>query len=55
MSSSSAPFDAAVVARVRASFAGQGAMATLGAELVDVAAGRVSITLAIEPRPQEVS
>jgi hypothetical protein len=43
MNSSSAPLDAAVVARVRASFARQGAMATLGAELVDVAAGHVSI------------
>jgi uncharacterized protein (TIGR00369 family) len=50
MSSSSAPLDAAVVARVRASFARQGAMATLGAELADVAAGRVAIGLRIEPR-----
>ena len=33
MSSASAPLDEAVVARVRASFARQGALATLGAEL----------------------
>jgi uncharacterized protein (TIGR00369 family) len=50
MNSSSAPLDAGVVARVRASFARQGAMATLGAELVDVAAGQVAIALPIEPR-----
>ena len=50
MSSPSAPLDGAVEARVRASFARQGAMATLGAELGDVAAGRVTIALAIEPR-----
>ena len=50
MSSSSAPLDAAIVARVRASFARQGAMATLGAVLTDVAAGRVAISLPIEPR-----
>jgi len=37
-------------ARVRASFARQGAMATIGAELADVAAGRVAIALPIEPR-----
>ena len=42
--------DGAIVARVRASFARQGAMATLGAELADVAAGRVVIALPIEPR-----
>jgi uncharacterized protein (TIGR00369 family) len=42
--------EAAVVARVRASFARQGAMATLGAELAAVAAGRVAIALPIEPR-----
>jgi uncharacterized protein (TIGR00369 family) len=36
--------------RVRASFDRQGAMATLGAELADVAEGRVAIALAIEPR-----
>jgi uncharacterized protein (TIGR00369 family) len=50
MSSASAPLDAAIAARVRASFARQGAMATLGAELADVAAGRVAIALPIEPR-----
>jgi uncharacterized protein (TIGR00369 family) len=50
MSSSSAAGDADVVGRVRASFARQGAMATIGAELADVAAGRVAIALAIEPR-----
>jgi uncharacterized protein (TIGR00369 family) len=44
------PLDRAVVERVRASFARQGAMTTLGAELVDVAAGRVAITLPVEPR-----
>ena len=42
--------DAAVVERVRASFARQGAMATLGAELAEVAAGQVAIALPIEPR-----
>jgi uncharacterized protein (TIGR00369 family) len=47
---SSAPLDAAIVARVRASFARQGAMATLGAEIADVAAGRVAIALPIESR-----
>jgi acyl-coenzyme A thioesterase PaaI-like protein len=50
MSSSSAAPDADVVRRVRASFARQGAMATIGAALADVAVGRVAITLAIEPR-----
>jgi acyl-coenzyme A thioesterase PaaI-like protein len=35
---------------VRASFARQGAMATLGGELTDVVAGRVAIALPIEPR-----
>jgi uncharacterized protein (TIGR00369 family) len=50
MSSSSAAPDADVVERVRASFARQGAMATIGAELADVASGRVAIALAIEPR-----
>ena len=44
------PLDPAVVARIRASFARQGAMATLGAELADVAAGRVTIALPIEAR-----
>ena len=47
---SAEPLDAATVARVRESFARQGAMATLGAELTDVAAGRVVIALPIEPR-----
>lgn len=42
--------DADIVARVRASFARQGAMATLGAELAHVAAGRVAIALPVEPR-----
>ena len=42
--------DDATVARVRASFARQGAMGTLGADLADVAAGRVAIALTIEPR-----
>ena len=44
------PLDAPNVARVRESFARQGAMATLGAELSDVATGRVVIALPIEPR-----
>jgi uncharacterized protein (TIGR00369 family) len=38
------------MARVRASFARQGAMTTLGADLADVAGGRVAIALPIEPR-----
>jgi uncharacterized protein (TIGR00369 family) len=42
--------DDAIVARIRASFARQGAMGTLGADLADVAAGRVAIALPIEPR-----
>jgi uncharacterized protein (TIGR00369 family) len=50
MTSASAPLDDAIVARVRASFARQRAMATLGAELADVVAGRVAIALPIEPR-----
>src|SRR5215208_2775606 len=50
MSSAHAPLDDAVAARVRSSFAPQGAMATIGAELADVAAGRVTIALPIEPR-----
>ena len=50
MSSGPAPLGAAVVARVRASFARQGAMATLGAEMADVAAGQVTIALPNEPR-----
>jgi uncharacterized protein (TIGR00369 family) len=47
---SSAPLDPAAAVRVRASFARQGAMATLGAELTDVVAGRVAIALPIAPR-----
>jgi acyl-coenzyme A thioesterase PaaI-like protein len=47
---SSAPPDAAAADRVHASFARQGAMATVGAELAGVAAGRVTITLPIGPR-----
>jgi len=43
------PLDNATVVRVRASFARQGAMATLGAELSEVAAGRVVITLPVGP------
>ena len=50
MSSPSGPLDAAIVARVRASFGRQQAMATLGAELADIAAGRVVIALPIAPR-----
>src|SRR5215208_5056688 len=50
MSSAHAPLDDAVAARVRSSFARQGAMATIGAELGDVAAGRVTTALPIEPR-----
>ena len=42
--------EAAIVERVRASFARQGAMATVGAQLADVAAGRVAIALPIAPR-----
>ena len=42
--------DAAVVERVRGSFARQGAMATLGASLAAVGSGRVAIALSIEPR-----
>jgi uncharacterized protein (TIGR00369 family) len=45
-----APPDAAIAARGRASFARQGAMATLGAELADVAAGRIAMRPPIEPR-----
>jgi uncharacterized protein (TIGR00369 family) len=44
---SSAPLDATAAKRVRASFASQGAMATFGAELAE---GRVTITLPVEPR-----
>jgi uncharacterized protein (TIGR00369 family) len=42
--------DADAVERVRASFARQGAIATLGADLAAVAAGHVAIVLPIEPR-----
>jgi uncharacterized protein (TIGR00369 family) len=42
--------DAAVVERVRASFARQGAMKTLGADLAVIAVGHVAIALPIEPR-----
>lgn len=49
VTAASAPLDDATVARVRASFARQGAMATLGAELADIASGRVEIALTIEP------
>jgi uncharacterized protein (TIGR00369 family) len=45
-----ARLDLATVERVRASFARQGAMSTLGAELADVASGRVAIALPVEPR-----
>ena len=44
------PLEAAIVERVHASFARQGAMATLGAELADVAAGHVAIAVPVEPR-----
>ena len=44
------PLDAAIVERVHASFARQGAMATLGAELEDVVSGHVAIAVPIEPR-----
>jgi uncharacterized protein (TIGR00369 family) len=49
VTAASAPLDDATVARVRASFARQGAMATLGAELANIASGRVEIALPIEP------
>jgi uncharacterized protein (TIGR00369 family) len=44
------PLEAAIVERVRASFSRQGAMATIGAELANVAAGRIAITVPVEPR-----
>jgi uncharacterized protein (TIGR00369 family) len=44
------PLEAVIVERVQASFARQGVMATLGAELADVAAGRVAIAVPVEPR-----
>jgi uncharacterized protein (TIGR00369 family) len=46
----STPLDSAVVARVQASFARQGAMTTVGAELADVSSGHVAIAVPIEPR-----
>jgi hypothetical protein len=51
LTSASAPLEAAAAERVRASFARQGAMATLGAELAEIAAGRVVISLPIAPPP----
>jgi acyl-coenzyme A thioesterase PaaI-like protein len=45
-----APLAAAIVERVHASFARQGAMATLGADLADVAAGYVAIAVPVKPR-----
>ena len=42
--------EVAIVERVHASFARQGAMAMLGAELADVAAGHVAIAVPVEPR-----
>jgi acyl-coenzyme A thioesterase PaaI-like protein len=50
MTWASAPLDSVIVARVRASFARQGAMTTLGADLAAVTSGRVAIALPIEPR-----
>jgi uncharacterized protein (TIGR00369 family) len=44
------PLEASILERVHASFARQGAMATLGAELADVAAGHVAIVVPVEPR-----
>lgn len=44
------PLEAAIIERVRASFARQGAMATLGAELADVAAGHATIAVPVEQR-----
>jgi len=49
MSPSSADADDDITGRVRASFARQAVMATIGAQLGDVAAGRVAISLAIAP------
>jgi uncharacterized protein (TIGR00369 family) len=48
-SAASPPLDDATASRVRASFARQGVMETLGAELADIGAGRVEIALPIEP------
>jgi uncharacterized protein (TIGR00369 family) len=50
MATPSAPLDADTAERVRASFGRQAAMATLGATLAEVDSGRVTVTLAIEPR-----
>src|SRR5215207_4946907 len=50
MSAASAPLDAATIERIRASFARQGAMATLAADLADIATGRVVVAVPIEPR-----
>ena len=50
MRAAAAPLDAATIERVRASFARQGAMGALGAELADVASGRVAIAVPIELR-----
>ena len=44
-----APVDADFAARVRASFQRQPAMATIGAQLAELAAGRVVLTLAHAP------
>ena len=43
------PIDPATVARIRASFARQSMMATLGAELASVAFGRVTVTAPVLP------
>jgi uncharacterized protein (TIGR00369 family) len=50
MSSASTPLDPAVVASLRASFARQGAMSTIGAMLADIASGVVAIAVPVEPR-----
>ena len=44
------PADADYAARVRESFAQQAAMVLIGAELVEVAPGRIAMTLAHSPR-----
>jgi len=49
MTTPTTPFDAAAADRVRASFAQQPAMATLGARLAEVAPGRATVLL--EHRP----
>ena len=43
------PLDPAILAKIRASFARQSMMASLGAELASVAVGRVSITAPVLP------